>query len=203
MEFLVLFFKGSVLGFSIAAPVGPIGLLCIRRTLTSGRMTGFISGAGAATADGVYGLLAAFGVAAALKTTAEYQFYFHLLGGLFLLYLGWHTYKSRVGTTAAKAESRGLVSAYATTFALTITNPMTIMSFAAIFAGVGMGTEQETGGAAFLVLGVFAGSLLWWLLLSTLVNYLKGGLTTQSMAWINKASGFLLVVFGLHSIFIA
>lgn len=193
------------MGFSIAAPVGPIGMLCIRRTLSNGMLSGFVSGAGAATADGTYGMLAALGLASVTRFMHEYQFVFHLLGGLFLLYLGCIAYKSGSASSAPKADHQGLLSAYASTFALTITNPMTFLSFAALFAVMGAGSGSDLDSdtvttAAAIVAGVFIGSLLWWLILSSLVSLLRKGLSRKGMIFINKLSGLVIIGFGIVSI---
>ena len=171
------FIQGMILGFSIAAPVGPIGVLCIRRTLTGGRLLGLLSGLGAATADACYGMVAAFGFSAAGDFLAGSSSVLRLAGGMFMLYLGYSTFRSRPAEASTARVKADKLSALTSTFALTLTNPMTILSFAAIFAGLGTG-EQAAG--VFvplqLVAGVFSGSLLWWLLLAWLV----GGLRSRS-----------------------
>ena len=160
---LPFFIKGVLLGFSIAAPVGPIGVLCIRRTLANGLLNGFLSGLGVATADGIYGLIAAFGVTAISTFLLDNQIYLRLIGGLFLLHLGYITFQATPAEIGLKEEGKSRFGSYVSVFFLTLMNPMTIMSFAAVFAGLGVAT---TGGdyvlAALLVLGVFIGSMLWW-----------------------------------------
>lgn len=196
-----MFAKGIVLGLSIAAPVGPIGVLCIRRTLAKGMANGFVSGLGAATADALYSCIAAFGVAAVSAFFLEQQFYLRLLGGVFLLYLGCSTFRSIPYEASASAEDKALVGAYGSAFFLTMTNPMTILSFAAIFAGLGVG---KTGGdpilAGLLVLGVFIGSMLWWLFLSGMISMLRTALDPRRMVWINRLSGACIAGFGLLSL---
>jgi threonine/homoserine/homoserine lactone efflux protein len=193
-----LLLRGVVLGLAIAAPVGPIGLLCIRRTLADGRRIGFVSGLGAATADGLYGAVAAFGLSAVTSALVAAQTPLRLVGGLFLVYLGVRTFRSRPAERAADAPATGnLAGAYASTFLLTITNPMTILSFAAIFAGAGLGAATGGTSAALLVLGVFLGSALWWLLLSSTVGLLHARVTPVTLAWVNRACGLALCTFGL------
>ncbi len=193
--------KGLILGFSIAAPVGPIGVLCIRRTLSRGMLNGFLSGIGAATADGIYGCIAAFGVTAVSSLLLDHQLYLRLAGGVFLLYLGFTTFRAVPAETSAKAEGGGLLGAYVSVFFLTLTNPMTIMSFAGIFAGLGIGA---TGGnyalAGSLVLGVFAGSMLWWLTLSGTVNLLRAKFDRKRLVWVNRLSGVMICGFGILSL---
>lgn len=200
MDFFFLL-KGIILGFSIAAPVGPLGVLCIRRTLINGLMNGFLTGAGTATADALYGCIAAFSVTAISTFLLDNQGYLHLIGGLFLLYLGYTTFKSIPAEAAVKPSGQGLLSAYTSAFFLTLTNPLTIMSFAAVFAGLGVGA---TGGnyllAGLLVLGVFIGSLLWWLLLSGTVNTLRSKFDLKRFKWVNWFSGAIISGFGILSL---
>jgi threonine/homoserine/homoserine lactone efflux protein len=167
------FVRGLAIGFAIAAPVGAIGLLCIRRTLTNGRLAGFISGLGAATADAFYGAVAALGLTAVSGTMVNHQNAVRLMGGVFAL-------------------------AFGSTLALTLTNPTTILSFAAVFAGFGLGTAAaDRGSAALMVCGVFLGSALWWLLLSGAVGYFRRALTPDRLRWVNRFSGAALFGFGL------
>lgn len=192
--------RGLLIGFSIAAPVGPIGLLCIRRTLADGRAAGLVSGLGAATADALYGAVAGFGLTFISGALISQQGWLRLAGGLFLLYLGIRTFVARPAQQAAEVRGgTSLAGAYATTLALTLTNPATILSFVGIFAGLGLASDArgDYGSAALLVLGVFAGSALWWLLLSGGVSLLRSRVDTRAMAWINRASGTIIAAFGV------
>jgi threonine/homoserine/homoserine lactone efflux protein len=196
--FAGFFVRGLIIGFSIAAPVGPIGVLCIRRTLAEGRGSGLVSGLGAATADAFYGCVAGFGLTFISNILIGQQRWIRLIGGLFLCYLGFKTFFARPARQAAPIEGKGLVAAYTSTFALTLTNPLTILSFAAIFAGLGVaGREGNYVSAAVLVLGVFAGSALWWLLLSFGVGLFKTKLTITGLQWVNRISGIIIAGFGL------
>ena len=190
------FFKGIVIGFSIAAPVGPIGLLCIQRTLTGGRLIGLISGFGAASADAVYGMIAAFGLTVVADMMMAHQFWLRLLGGLFLCYLGARTWRTKPAEQAASADQcvRPL-SAYASVFFLTLTNPITILAFAGIFAGVGM--SGASGSAALMMAGVFCGSMLWWTILSSVTGLMHGKISPQTLAWVNRCAGGIIGAFGL------
>jgi threonine/homoserine/homoserine lactone efflux protein len=200
MELLFLI-KGVILGFSIAAPVGPMGVLCIRRTLSSGMLSGFLSGLGTATADAVYGCIAAFGVTVISAFLLDHQFYLRLIGGLFLLYLGYKTFQSIPAEKAVKAEGKSFLGAYTSAFFLTLTNPLTILSFAAVFAGLGVGTTDGNYIlAGFLVLGVFSGSMFWWLILSGMVNMLRSKFDQQRLKWMNRLSGFIIGGFGILSL---
>lgn len=195
-----LFLRGLIIGFSIAAPVGPIGVLCIRRTLARGRLTGLVSGLGAASADAIYGAIAGFGLTVISSFLVDQQTALRIVGGLFLCYLGVKTLRARPADHAAatNAPNGGLGSAYFSTFLLTLTNPATILAFAAIFAGVGIADRGENVGSALtLVAGVFGGSAAWWLLLSGGVSLLRTAFTPARMRWVNWLSGAILTGFGV------
>lgn len=195
LSFLV---RGMLLGFAIAAPVGPIGVLCIRRTLAEGRLVGFVSGLGAATADLLYGCVAAFGLTMVTGALTNNSFWLRLIGGAFMLYLGGQTFRSVPAERPAEATSSGLLGAYGSTLLLTITNPTTIFSFLAMFAAVGAGNTGGDYGAALLVAaGVFGGSAFWWLLLSGGVSLLRNHFTPTRMRLVNRAAGIVIVGFGV------
>jgi len=202
MDAYRLLFEGIAIGIAIAAPVGPIGVLCIRRTLERGLLVGLVSGLGAATADACYGMIAAFGLTAISDFLLEYQDWVRLVGGLFLLYLGVTILRSKPATQSAQASRRaGLLGAYASTLALTLTNPTTILSFIGVFAALGL---AERGGdasdALVLVIGVFTGSALWWLILSSGVALLRGRLRPGWFIWVNRVSGALIFAFGIAAL---
>lgn len=195
---LGIFVRGLILGFSIAAPVGPIGVLCIRRTLTDGRRYAFVSGLGAATADALYGCIACFGLTIVSGLLLSHHLWLRTIGGLYLCYLGLKTFVSTPRESATTNTPASLLGAYTSTFFLTITNPMTILSFLAIFAGFGLvSTPGSYSTASVLVLGVFLGSALWWLLLSGGVGMLRSRLNLRSLWWINTLSGAIILGFGL------
>jgi len=190
--------RGLVIGFSIAAPVGPIAVLCIRRTLAEGRLPGLASGLGAATADAIYGCVAGFGLTFISSILITQQSWLRLVGGAFLLYLGLKTFLTKPTEQAASTKRHGLVGAYASTFFLTLTNPMTILSFAAIFAGLGVASADGSYlNAMVLVLGVFVGSALWWLILSGLVGAFREKFNPHWLRWANRISGAIIIGFGL------
>lgn len=196
-----LFVRGIIIGFLIAAPVGPIGVLCIRRTLTDGQIAGLISGLGAATADAVYGCIAGFGLTFVATFLASQQFWLRIVGGLFLLYLGITTFVSQPAQQGAAVRGQGLLGAYASTFLLTLTNPATIGSFALVFAGLGLSAMGgDYAAATFLVIGVFLGSALWWLLLSGGVGLLRKRFDTDILRWVNRISGILITGFGVAAL---
>ena len=193
--------KGGLIGFSIAAPVGPIGVLCIRRSLAEGRASGFVSGLGAASADAVYGSIAGFGLSFISGLLVSQQAWLRLVGGVFLFYLGMRTSLAQPVQRAASLKGDGLFKAYASTFFLTLTNPMTILSFAAIFAGLGLASSRGNYiSAGLLVLGVFIGSAFWWLLLSGGVGAYRNKFPTSGLVWVNRISGVIIAGFGLFAL---
>lgn len=201
MEWTLLL-RGILLGLSIAAPVGPVGALCIRRTLAEGRLSGFVSGLGAASADLLYGCVAGMGLTAVSGFMVAQQVWLHLAGGLFLLFLGVRTVLSRAAKTATvRPAGRGLWQAYGSTLLLTLTNPITILAFVTIFAGLGLAEgKQGPGSAGLLVVGVFLGSAGWWLVLSLLVGLLRNRITPMMMVWINRVAGVVICGFGVWSL---
>ena len=193
-----LFWRGLAIGFSIAAPVGPIGVLCIRRVVSDGRLAGLVSGLGAATADAFYGTVAGFGLTAISRLFVSHQIALRLLGGLFLCGLGIKTFIARPASRSVAVRRAGLAAAYASTFFLTLTNPLTILSFAAVFAGLGLGQAENVPLAAtWLVLGVFSGSAFWWLSLSTGVALFRERFDDRGLRWLNRLSGLVITAFGL------
>jgi threonine/homoserine/homoserine lactone efflux protein len=189
--------KGLIIGFSIAAPVGPIGVLCINRTLNEGRRAGLLTGLGAATADAIYAFVAGFGVMFISDILVSQQAWFRIIGGIFLCFLGIKTFLRKTTGHNVIAKESSVAGTYGSTFLLTLTNPLTILSFAAIFAGIG--PVGATGGylsAGLLVMGVFGGSCLWWLTLSCCVGLLRARFNTRSIRWLNVISGSIMVGFG-------
>jgi threonine/homoserine/homoserine lactone efflux protein len=196
-----VFLRGFVIGLAIAAPVGPIGILCIRRTLSQGRLSGFVSGLGAATADAVYGCIAAFGLTYISNMLIQQKLYIRLVGGVFLLYLGIRTVFRKPSRETGEGSGLGIAAAYGSTFVLTLTNPMTILSFAAVFAGLGVGSMGGNYTSAGLVVsGVFVGSAAWWLTLSFLVGLFRKKFSFNFMVWVNRAAGLVLCGFGMFAI---
>ena len=194
------FLQGAVVGFAIAAPVGPIGVLCIRRTLANGRVAGLVSGLGAATADATYGGIAAFGVTFLLTLLISQQVSIRLLGGLFLLLLGVRTFLSAPRDPHRNPEG-SLAGDYLSTFALTLSNPVTMVAFAAIFAGLGItGQGGNYAAAALLVSGVFTGSASWWVILSSVVSALRGTFNSNRIQWVNRISGLVIGGFGVATL---
>jgi threonine/homoserine/homoserine lactone efflux protein len=195
------FLQGLLLGFAIAAPVGPIGLLCIQRTLNQGRVTGLVSGMGAASADAVYGFIAAFGLTMISAFLLEQQLWLGIAGGLYLCYLGVRMALAAPATEAAVVEGNSLVAAYASTFMLTLTNPMTILFFVAVYAGAGLAAGVgDYVASTWLVIGVFLGSAGWWLLLSSVTSLFRTRINAAVLRWVNVAAGVVIVGFGLFAL---
>lgn len=196
-----LLVQGFVLGVTIAAAVGPISLLCIRRTLAEGRVVGLVSGLGVATADATYGAIAAFGLTVVTDLLVDGRRILGVLGGMFLLWLAWRTFRAVPGEARATDPSarRGLAGAYLSTLGLTLTNPMTILSFAALFVGLGV-TAADAPGAALLTAGVFAGSAAWWLVLVGLVGAIRARVTPGGLRRVNMGSGLLIGLFALGAL---
>jgi threonine/homoserine/homoserine lactone efflux protein len=196
-----LFIKGFVIGFSIAAPVGPIGILCIQRTLSGGNIQGLATGMGAATADALYGFIAAFGLTFVSNFLVDQSIWFRIIGGLFLCYLGIRAFLRKFQERTVSVPNSTILSAYGTTFFLTLTNPMTILFFAGIFAGLGIVSESiHYASAGLMVIGVFSGSGAWWLLLSGATGIFRNKISGGKLALVNKISGFIIVVFGIIAI---
>jgi threonine/homoserine/homoserine lactone efflux protein len=195
-----VFIKGFIIGISIAAPVGPIGVLCIQRTLSGGRVQGAATGLGAASADAVYGVVAAFGLTIISSFLIAQHMWFRLFGGAFLIYLGIKAFRSGPEQIKPEEKSTRLLNAYGSTFFLTLSNPMTILSFAAIFAGLGLvENDLKYDSAILMVLGVFSGSAAWWLFLSSSISFFSNQLNSK-LAWINRLSGTIISIFGVLAI---
>jgi threonine/homoserine/homoserine lactone efflux protein len=205
MDYFFLIVSGVVIGLVVAVPIGPVNLICIRRTLAFGPANGFFSGLGAATGDTVFAIVTGFGLTVIAQLIRGYASYLELLGGGLLIYFGIHTYLSKVETrivdkiAVRETGKSTLLRAMASTFALTITNPATLIGFAALFAGLGglAGGHPNLISAAFVVIGVAGGSALWWLVLTTVVGLFHASINDHVMSLINKGSGVAVTGFGL------
>lgn len=206
MNYIYLILSGVVIGLIVAVPIGPVNLICIRRTLALGPLNGFLSGVGAALGDGVFAIITAFGFTAALKLVDGFSGTLELIGGTLLLIFGISTYFSDplhgrgVEQVAARqASAPSLMRALASTFVLTITNPATLFGFAALFAGLGgiSNAKASYGDAAVVVLGVVAGSTLWWFTLTTVVGFFHARIDSTVMKIINHGSGIIVALCGL------
>jgi threonine/homoserine/homoserine lactone efflux protein len=198
--------RGLAIGFTVAAAVGPISLLTIRRTLAHGPVYGLVSGMGVALADASYGGIAAFGLTAVTSVLVGLRVALGLIGGVFLVWLAIRTIRARPagadGAAAEPDERPGLAGAFLSIYGLTMTNPMTILSFAGIFAGLGL-AGRGGAEAALLTLGVFLGSSLWWVVLTAVVGRLRSRVALAALGRVNRLSGAVLLVFGLVAILAA
>lgn len=195
---LALLWRGLLLGFSIAAPVGPIGVLVIRHSITNGRGAGLRTGLGAAVADGLYGLAGGLGISAVSTLLVHHALWLRIGGGAFLIWLGIRTIAGSPESAGRETTRSGPTRTFLTGLVLTLSNPLTMLSFAAMFAGLGVGVAG-TGGASvgWLVAGVFGGSALWWLILSTAASLARSRMTPARLRWVNRASGVIIAAFGV------
>ncbi len=187
---------GALVGFSIAVPVGPVGLLCIRRSLSDGRLAGFVTGMGAAAADTLYGLAAAFSLTALTTFLVDHRTSFQLFGGLFMLGLGVATLRSRPVASTADRPAHHAGIAFVSAFAITATNPMTVFAFIGIFAGLNH-PAADTLASMRLVLGVFLGSAAWWLILSNGAAHFSRKLRSGGFRALNLIAGTGIVLIAL------
>jgi len=195
----ILFAKSLILGLAVAAPLGPIGALCINRTLERGFAAGVAGGVGTAFADAIFASLAAFGFAAFSAVLSTIDAPMRTIGGLFMLWLGVKGLRSRPVEKIASVERCDVFGTIAATFALTIVNPMTIVTFAAMFAGLGLAEAAGWAGAMTVVLGVFLGSLLWWAALSGGVAFASRRLPSGFASSVSLLSGAILILFGVYA----
>ncbi len=190
--------QGVLIGFVVAVPVGPLGLLCINRALAMGAICGLFSGLGVASADALAASLVALGISFVPSFFTEYQTPLRLAGGVFLCYLGWQIYGTKPKEQPALGNVNGLLSAYAKTFFLAISNPATILSFIAIYAGWHVPSLQGRYFAtALLALGVFIGSALWWIGLFVGMTVFRGKFDLRTLGWVHRVSGVLILGFGV------
>lgn len=206
MEIVWLFMKGFVLGFSVAVPVGPIGVMCVQRALRYGRNSGFATGMGAAAADGMYGLVAGMGLASVTSFFETSQGWIQLIGGCVLMLVGARMVNTLIqlprdpGTLAPPAAKKKR-RLFAESFILTLTNPMTLLGFLAVFAGIGLPSNSTPWEVGFIVIGVVAGSAAWWLFLSGLAAHYRERLPPQLLDRFNRGAGYLIVVFGMAALY--
>lgn len=191
-EEMGIFYRGVILGIMLAAPVGPIGLLCIRRTIQKGLLIGFATGFGAACADTLFGAVAAFGVAAILKFIQHYNVYIRCLGGAFLFFIAWHTWHDKPKQPQQDPRVTGVLKALMSGFVITMTNPITIFAILAVVAT--FGNFQKHNDAVTIVGGIFSGSIMWWLLLSGGITLVRGHFTENRVIYINRITAIALAL---------
>ena len=195
---LVFLLKGIAVGIVIAVPVGPVGIMCVRRTIFEGKLAGLVSGLGAATADAIFGFIAAFGLTFVSDWLIGYHQWLRIAGGCYLLYVGGSALLAEPeAKRSSEPNAEGLLRDFLSTFALTLTNPITILAFLGIFSALGLSGDDATfSRAAILVLGVWLGSLLWWLALTLGLGSLFRSFDARNLKWLNRASGFILLLSG-------
>lgn len=193
---LIFLLKGIAIGIVIAVPVGPVGVMCVRRTIFASRLAGLVSGVGAATGDAMFGLIAAFGLTFVSDLLIGYQQWLRVAGGAYLLWVGGAALLAPT-EVASRPRRRVELRDFVSTFVLTLSNPITILAFLGIFSAIGLSGERATlDRAAILVLGVWLGSLLWWLGLSFGLGLLSGSFGVGHLRWINRVSGTVLFLSG-------
>lgn len=205
IDYVLLILSGLAIGIIVAAPIGPVNLICIRRTLAFGPLNGFLSGLGAALGDSLFGVVTAFGLTAIAQLIKGFYVPLQIIGGLLLIGFGVHTFfatPKKRELDQVKRSDKGastLVGAIVSTFALTITNPATLLGFTALFAGLGslIGEKPRFAEAAVLVGGVAAGSIAWWFTITTIVGLFHKNIDDRAMKWINHAMGVAITLFGL------
>lgn len=193
----IIYLKGLIIGFAMAVPIGPVGIMYIRKTLTEGRARGLIIGFGAATADSLYGSIGAFGLTFVSGVIASQQFWLRLVGGCLLLFLGMRTFRVKLKDPILPFKTNGLLGSYFSTLFVALINPVTIFAFVAVFAAFGLGNDMSITPAFFLVLGVFSGSFLWFLTLGYIAIYFKKKLDAGGLRWVNRISGALIILSGI------
>jgi threonine/homoserine/homoserine lactone efflux protein len=197
---LTIFLKGILIGFAMAVPIGPIGIMCIRKTLAEGRLRGLIIGLGAATADFFYGCVAAFGITIISDTLVSQRIWIRLIGGVLLLYLGVRTFRKLPADPNIPINDTGIFKSYLSSLLITVTNPLTIFAFIAVFAALGLENEAIIFSGLALVVGVFAGSFLWFLSLSSGVMLFRKKLDLIGLRWVNRIAGILIIISGIIAI---
>lgn len=193
----VFFFKGLIIGFAMAVPVGPMGVMCIRKTLAEGHSRGLVIGLGAATADAMYGCIAAFGLTFVSDVMTSQRFWLRLVGGALLLFLGIRTFRAKRRDPIIPFDNKGFLGSYIAAFLLALTNPVTIFAFVAVFAAFGLGHRLNIASASILVLGVFAGSCLWFITLGYVATLFRKKLDSDGLRWVNRIAGTFIVLSGV------
>lgn len=192
-----LFLRGLAIGFALAAPVGPVGVLCVRRALADGRHAAFVAGLGAAFADTFYGAVAGLGLTVVSSFLTQHHIFLRVTGGLILIILGVRSLRMSQPFEQAPACGPGLLKDFVSTFLITLTNPGTILASMGVFAAFGAFGHQDKTPSALLVLGIFGGSTLWWLILSGIASAVRSRLSPRALDLLNRGSGVMLVLFGL------
>jgi threonine/homoserine/homoserine lactone efflux protein len=192
-----LFLRGMVIGFALAAPVGPVGVLCIKRALVNGRLAAFCAGLGAALADTIFGAVAGLGLTVVSAFLLSHQFIIRLVGGSFLIFVGLRGYGQKPAVEEDESTGSTLLKDFLASFMLAISNPATILAAIPVVAAVGARGLQDTDSATWLVSGVFSGSTSWWLLLSGAAGAVRSRFSPKILTLLNRVSAVLLTVTGV------
>lgn len=196
-----LLIRGIIVGLMIAMPVGPVNILCIHRTIEGGWKSGVISGLGAAAADMFYGAVAGFSITLVVQFLVREQFWIRFFGGILLVIVGiWYFFKRPESLDAQTQDRASAYSDLRLTFLLTLTNPTTVLSFLAILAALGIGHQRQWWLTVFLVGGIFCGSMLWWIVLGSIVNLFRDRFNDRSLRLMNRFAGLLIVGFGIAAV---
>jgi threonine/homoserine/homoserine lactone efflux protein len=195
----ILILKGIVVGISVSAPLGPLGILCIQRTINKGFLSGFFSGLGAAFADILYATVAGFGISIIADFLKKYEFSITAIGGIFVVIVGIMIFRTNPvkQIRQQKAQKKGYLSDFVSGFFITITNPLTIVVFGAIFAALGLNESSTLELVLLTLIGIFSGALVWWLGLTLGVNIFRKKIRLRNLYWINKITGVLVTIFGI------
>ncbi len=196
MEY-ILFIKGIIVGISTSAPLGPLGILCIQRTINKGVLSGFVTGFGAAFADIIYASIAGFGISIIADFLREYQIIIRILGGIILLIVGIMIFRSNPVKQIRQQNQQNYFGYFISSLFITITNPITIVVFGAVFASLGLDQVSSMNPIIITLAGIFSGALLWWLSLIISVNIFRNKIRLRNLWWINKITGVLVSLFGL------
>ena len=196
---VILVLKGIIVGISVSAPLGPLGILCIQRTMNKGFLYGFVSGLGAVFADILYASVAGFGISIIADFLKAHEFAIRVVGGIFILVVGVMIFRSNPVKQIRQqnAQKKGYVSDFVSSFFITVTNPLTIIVFGAVFAGLGLDQSSTFGMIMYTLSGIFTGAILWWFSLNIGVNIFRKRIRLRNLYWINKVSGVLVAAFGI------
>ena len=200
---LVLPIRGLAVGLIIAAPVGPVNVLCIQRTIERGWKSGILSGLGAAIADTLYGAIAGFSISLVIQFLIREEFWIRLVGGILLMGIGVVYYRKPPRSLAAAAAHPYTNSDFLSTLLLTATNPTTVLSFLAVLAMLGLGKQRPLWQTSFLVVGIFFGSMTWWTILASVASLLRRRITDRTMRWMNRVAGIAIGGFGLVNVLLS
>ena len=203
MKELELLLHGALAGLAISAPVGPVNVLCVSRTITKGRGAGIVSGLGAAAADTLYGSIAGFSISFVIAWLIREQFWIRLVGGMLLIAIGAVYYFKRPKSLQESTQRKSAGSDIATTFLLTLTNPTTVLSFLAVLAVLGLGEHRHWTLTLFLVIGIFTGAMFWWILLALLAGHFRERFNDRAVVWMNRIAAFAIGGFGLITMALA